>query len=48
MFTYHMWLLLIDGFLLVVMSVAAFVAFLRDKKLAMRGTLRIKEKLCLV
>jgi len=44
MFTYHMWLLLIDGFLLVVMSVAAFVAFLRDKKLAMRGTLRIKEK----
>ncbi len=44
MFSYHTWLFIIDAGLIVLMSLLAFVAFLRDKKLAVKGAMRTKEK----
>ncbi len=44
MFSYHTWLFIIDAGLIILMSLIAFVAFLRDKKLAVKGAMRTKEK----
>lgn len=44
MFSYHTWLFIIDAGLIVLMSLFAFVAFLHDKKLAVKGAMRTKEK----
>ena len=42
--TYNQWLFVIYACLIVVMSIAAFAAFSHDKKLAVKGAMRVKEK----
>ena len=41
---YYLLLLIIYGSLIVLMSLCAFIAFVRDKKLAVNGKERTKEK----
>lgn len=42
--TYNQWLFVIYAALIVIMSLAAFVMFNHDKKLAVKGAMRVKEK----
>lgn len=42
--TYHQWLFFIYLGTIVLMSLVAFIAFVRDKKLAEEGKMRTKEK----
>lgn len=46
--TYHIWLFIIDAVLVVLMSFVSFTAFLKDKKKAVKGEMRTKEKTLLM
>ena len=41
---YNQWLFCIYAALIVIMSIAAFLMFSHDKKLAVKGAMRVKEK----